>query len=174
MSGVGQEKPLEIKHDADLNAACNLALRAIAAPDAHDLLPRLRCRSENGILKFVGSIKNPKPSKRDERRFVDAAIFKLVNNSQSSKLAEQEESGKSINVFVDLGEVAAFERVEGTDWNIPLATGKGLWGTIKQQEFAYCLKINRARLQKWKREGKLDDISYDAREDSQGQNNPNL
>lgn len=149
--------PKEIHEDADLNAACNLALRAVAAPDAHEILTRMRCKKEKGVLKFAGSIKNPKPSKRDAARFETAMEFHLKDLAAEDPANdnENEENSHISNVFVDLGKVACFEGVQASGWDMPLATGKGLWGTIKQWEFTYCNKLNQARIEKWRKEGKL-------------------
>lgn len=144
------QRPEELTDDADLNAACNLALRAVAAPDMHDLLPRLRCQTENGVLTFVGSVKNPKPSKRDAARFQKPVTFEVVNTSQHpTEHDEDEEDLRRTNIFVDLGKVALFEKVKATNWDTPLATSKGLWGTIRRLEFRYCNRLNRRRLEKW-------------------------
>jgi len=146
------DHPSEVVSDADLNAACNLALRAVAAPDAHDLLPRLRCLKEKGQLKFIGNISGSKPSKRDAKRFNMPIVFSISGESLANFTNQDDEgesSGRVTNLFVDMGRIANFERVHAENWEMPLATGKGLWGTIKKTEFAYSLKINQRRLDKW-------------------------
>lgn len=146
------DHPPEVVSDADINAACNLALRAVAAPDAHDLLPRLRCIKEKGQLKFVGNASGSKPSKRDAKRFNTPIVFTISGVSLTISANQDEEgesSGRVTNLFVDTGIIANFERVHAENWKMPLATGKGLWGTIKKTEFAYSLKINQRRLDKW-------------------------
>lgn len=149
--GFHSDNPKELSDDADLNAACNLALRAVAAPYAHDLLPRLRCKKDKRGLKFIGSIKNPKPSKRDAKRFEKEIVFQLKNTtSEQADRSDNTEETSAANVFLDLGNVANFEKVESPEWpGVPLATSKGIWGTIKNGALAYCLKINRARFKKW-------------------------
>lgn len=144
--------PSERVSDADINAACNLALRAVAAPDSHDLLPRLRCVKEEGQLRFIGTIPNSKPSKRDAKKFSERIDFSISGESlseASTQEDEEESAGRVTNVFVDVGNIANFEKVRAENWSMPLATGKGLWGTIKKMEFSYCLKLNQQRLKKW-------------------------
>ncbi|MGF1655736.1 MAG: type V CRISPR-associated protein Cas12b [Verrucomicrobiales bacterium] len=147
--------PKEISMHADLNAACNLALRAVAAPDMHHLLPRLRAAAEKGQLWFSGQ------SIRDKNRFTGKVRFALQEPTANDLIEEDEEgesSSKIINIFVDLSRVAKFERIAHIEGCPPLSTAKGLWGTIKQAKLDYCLRLNRERLKKWQQEGKLDDL----------------
>jgi hypothetical protein len=126
---------------ADINAAINLGLRAIAAPENAEIHVRLR-------------------SKRDgDRFFVRAENLREKARWKTDKHEIKSPEGESLagllsenypNFFADVGSVANFDRAEISGKG-GFASGRGLWGTIKQQDWPRVEKINRARIEKWER-----------------------
>ncbi len=124
---------------ADLNAAANLALRAVAHPDCADIHHRLRTtRKKESVLA------------RETRRFGKEEM-KIILRAGDSLPKE-----KNTNFFWDAKCVAQFGRArlesEG-ETEHPYASGPGLWKAVNERstQWSRCAEINRARLQKWVR-----------------------
>jgi IS605 OrfB family transposase len=127
---------------ADINAAVNLGLRAVAAPDVLQIHHKIRTESDgDGVLRPLTR------SKREIARwgkqpgsFIFAGEVKLDRNS---------------NCFPLAGFLADFENctLNGRQF----ATGKGLWGTIKQRQWERVRQLNEQRMRKngW---AEVDDI----------------
>jgi hypothetical protein len=131
-------KPMQ----ADINAAINLGLRAIAAPDSDDIHLRLRAardgetfvvRAENAREKARWRMKSPEIVVSDE-----ANRKKLLSDAR-------------LNFFFDHGSIADFDRAAIAGVDTRIASSRGLWGTINQRDWLRVEEINRARMQKWKR-----------------------
>lgn len=128
-----------IPQQADINAAINLGLRAVAAPENHEI--HLRLRSERKGEAFHIRAENLREKARWQ------------NGSPRIEFADEENRKKNLtearpNFFADLGNVADFDRVKISGLSCPVATGRGLWGTIKRQDWQRVKEINRARLRK--------------------------
>jgi hypothetical protein len=142
---------------SDINAAINLGLRALAAPDATDIHLRIRAareseafavRAENLREKARWGAKPPK-------------IQVLTERDRESLLAEAR-----LNFFTDLGGVAEYDHAT-IDGQVGYASGRGIWGTIKSdwwkdgqhqtaKDWQRIEEINRARLRNW--ESAADDV----------------
>lgn len=122
--------------NADTNAAINIGLRALGAPERLDIHHRFASEiSEDGGLTLL--------SKRLQRVFPRPDVIE----GQSSDAHR----GR-VTLFVDSEKTADF------DWytvflsdgcpRTKLATGKGLWGGVKRRSWAICREINDRRLEK--------------------------
>jgi hypothetical protein len=127
---------------ADLNAACNLALRAVSNPSAAHIHHRLRTerkKSAGGIDTF---------SAREIRRFGKEKVALVLRDGDS--LPKE----RNPNLFYDAHQVAAFGRaaLEGDSvLGFPYASGPGLWKQVNDRmaQWRRCASINAARLASW-------------------------
>ncbi len=124
---------------ADINAAINLGLRAIAAPEADHI--HIRFRAARDGETFVVRAENA----REKARWKEGApeIFIAEDAEREKLLAEAR-----VNFFADIGSVAAFDKATLQGSNFAVASGRGLWGTIRQCDWQRCEEINRARVEK--------------------------
>jgi hypothetical protein len=126
---------------ADINAAVNLGLRAIAAPDAGDIHPRIRAEVEGEGLRVRAG------SKRERARWgVHPPAITLEKPGETSALLKQ---GSWPNFFADVGRLAVFDRACVEGMGLPAASGRGLWGSLRQMEWGICMEINRRRMEGW-------------------------
>lgn len=125
---------------ADINAAINLGLRAIAAPDNHAI--HLRIRSERKGEKFLVRAENQREKARWGATPHEIAI--PDGDSRAALLIEAHP-----NFFADIGRIANFDRAE-VDGEQGFASGRGLWGTIKnnQTDWLRVNTLNNNRLEK--------------------------
>ncbi len=120
---------------ADVNAAINIGLRAIASPTADRIHLRVRLTSKDGAwLACAGA----RPSIQDRARWSKAAVL-----AEGAALG----SGSHINAFWDWGGVSSFESIAVGE--LRLASGKGLWSTVKQSCWRRVEEINKSRLRAW-------------------------
>ena len=156
MEGVWGFKPVgdcrPVVAQADINAAINLGLRAIAAPDTSDI--HLRIRAKRDGETFVVRADN----KREKARWGDKPVkIDILKESDRKKLL----TDAHLNFFADVGDVAEYDRAEIVGGK-RFASGRGIWGTIKGskwqegRDWKRVQEINRARIQK--RERGSDDI----------------
>jgi hypothetical protein len=111
---------------ANINAAINLGLRAIAAPDTHDIHVRIRSQTADDTFQVRAE------SKREKARWGNKPpAIKMLNETQQAALAH---AGGNPNFFVDLGKLANFDRASIVDLSIPLASGRGLWKSVRDRE----------------------------------------
>jgi hypothetical protein len=131
---------------ADINAAINLGLRAIAAPENSEIHVRLRSKRDGD--KFFVRAENLREKARWKK---DKPEIKPPRGESLAGLLTENYP----NFFVDFGAVAHFDRAEisGTRG---FSSGRGLWGTINQCDWQRVDEINRARIQK--REDEEDKI----------------
>jgi hypothetical protein len=121
---------------ADINAAINIGLRAIAAPDNHEIHLRIRCdRTETG---FVVKAEN----KREVARWQnDHACVELFDSKTHESLAAE----KHPLFFADLGDVADFDC--GSIKGLRVASSRGLRGSVRQKEWLRAGTLNNDRLE---------------------------
>jgi hypothetical protein len=162
---------------ADINAAINLAFRAIADPRLWTIHPRLRSQREGGNksakAKKVKAKQDAATSTteawlltREKRKYGEAGKPLVIHRSADAKL----EDTRQPNFFADLvGLKAIAERLtqqsprdfiwlkkEWTSAEIqdestpPLVHSKSFWGTVKAKQWERIQAINKARLDTWK------------------------
>ena len=128
---------------ADLNAAINIALRGIAAPDCHAIHQRLKTeRTKNGLQLR-------RKTKREKARWPDSAPALTIQSGGA-------ETDRTPNLFIDVGQLADFDKAQLAGIALPFATGRGLWTAVKRRAWSRCDQLNRARIAKWQSAG--DDI----------------
>jgi hypothetical protein len=128
--------------NADINAAINLGLRAIASPDCADIQHRLRTKrksEKNEPDKFLTS---------EKRRFGEQPC--LIEVRPGDTLPKD----KNPNLFYDPHGLAEFDRAKLSSQNgnqYDYASGRGLWKKVNDWDVqrARCMEINRARLKAW-------------------------
>ncbi len=123
---------------ADINAAVNLALRAIASPDCHDIHPRIRTQAEGGTVRArLGSNRERARWGGRSGRGPEVGLC----DDPSAALAKQ----RYPNFFVDRGRVAEFDRgsIDGVEDRVAGYPGfkKNRWKVID--------RLNGAKLEKW-------------------------
>ncbi len=132
-------KPLQ----ADINAAINIALRAIASPDVDDI--HLRIRAARSGDKFVVRAENT----RERARWGSAEAEIGLPTGAGAKEIEERRSlltEARVNFFFDPASVAAFDHGKVRDAKLAVTSGRGLWGTLRREEWAIVGKINNDRL----------------------------
>ncbi|AHF94010.1 hypothetical protein OPIT5_03625 [Opitutaceae bacterium TAV5] len=131
---LGDATPMQ----ADLNAAINIALRGIAAPDRHDIHHRLRAENKKRILSLrLGT-------QREKARWpggAPAVTLSTPNNGASPEDSDALPERVS-NLFVDIAGVANFERVTIEGVSQKFATGRGLWASVKQRAWNRVARLN--------------------------------
>jgi hypothetical protein len=126
---------------ADINAAINLGLRAIAAPDAHRIHVRIRSEMTDGRFQVRAQ------SKREKARWGSKPPgIKMADESRQAELVRE---GRNPDFFVDLGKLATFDKAFIDGLALPLASGRGLWKSVRDREWSRCREINRERLRQW-------------------------
>ena len=170
---------------ADINAAINLALRAIADPRLWTIHPRLRTQREGG--NKPGKAKNQKTQQtasgtptevklltREKRKFGELGKPLVIKRASSAK----PDDTRQPNFFADLAglnELAeqlakknpreyswltkewTSAEISGGNTTPPLVHGKSFWGTVKAKQWDRIRAINSARLAAWRSKG--DDVS---------------
>jgi hypothetical protein len=126
---------------ADINAAINLGLRTIAAPENYEIHVRLRSKREGD--KFFVRVENLREKARWKTNKFE--IKPPEGESLTSLLTENYP-----NFFTDVGSVANYDRAE-ISGKRGFASGRGLWGTINQNDWSRIEELNRARIGKWER-----------------------
>jgi len=125
---------------ADLNAAANIALRASAAPDRHDIHHRIRTeRKGRG-----GRLQLRRDSLREKARWAGSAPALELPGTDT-------EEDRQPNLFADVrgvGFAAGRARIEGVAQTF--STGKALWGAVKQRAWDRVATLNEARIRDWR------------------------
>jgi hypothetical protein len=131
---------------ADLNAAANLAFRAVAAPDALHLLHKVRA------VKDAESFAPKRANSREKAAF-SADIRIDLAGEPSAKLGQS----RSPNFFHDSAQIAAFDRgTLHTGAGVhSLASGVGLWRGVNERFLPRIVALNDERLRKWGLEDNL-------------------
>lgn len=127
----GTLKPLP-SHQADLNAAANLALSAVAAPTAFNVFRKIRLEKKGKKIVLVRS------NKRENAAFSKAHI---VSGEALTQKAHQ-------NAFFDLGQVASSGQLDYEGRTQPLVTSLALFKTVKDWRWEMCRILNNQILAK--------------------------
>jgi hypothetical protein len=121
---------------ADINAAINIGLRAIGDPLEWSIHQRLRTRRDKKGL-FC----------REKRRF-GADVGPAVEWSDQG---DDKDSSENPNFFADFARCANWGKArlagQSAPGEVPLASGKALWGAVKSSQWERCLSLNHKRLQ---------------------------
>jgi hypothetical protein len=138
-----RDKSSVLPMQADLNAAANLAFRAVAHPNAAHIHHRLRTERKKGAKNQPDTF-----FAREARRFGKEKVAVLLREGDS--LPKE----RNTNLFYDEHEVAKFgrARLETDDTKShPYASGPGLWKAVNDRvvQWKRCAAINRARLKSW-------------------------
>lgn len=124
---------------ADINAAINLGLRAIAAPNMDDI--HLRLRAERKDDTFVVRVENA----REKARWKDGAPeIHVTSEADRKKLL----TDARLNFFFDFGHVANYDHATIDGIAHPVASGRGIWGSVNQNDWKLCKEINNTRIHK--------------------------
>ena len=139
---------------ADINAAINLGLRAVADPRLWDIHPRLR-------TKRVGPTHEEQTvalETREKRKYAPnrPAILSFDTLSKNSAAKER----RNPNYFFDVAHIAQWDKAKVCDpvtkTPVSLSSSKALWGTVIKMQWKRCDEINLERLRAW--EDKTDNI----------------
>lgn len=121
-------KPMQ----ADLNAAINIALRAIAPPEAVRHLHRVRAVMKDGQL--LPKMENL----REQAAHPGGNPEAFAPPSQGFSKVERH----GVNLFPDSGRIAAFDQTTHPAFpETPLATGKALWKGVKDKSAERCRQL---------------------------------
>lgn len=131
---LGDGPPMQ----ADLNAAANIALRAIAAPDRHDIHQRIRTER-----KGRARLQLRRDSLREKARWSGSAPILELSESDTA-------DDRQPNLFTDVASVS-FVNQRARIENVPysFATGKALWTAVKLQAWKRASQLNERRLRMW-------------------------
>jgi hypothetical protein len=123
---------------ADVNAAINIGLRAIAAPDNHEIHLRIRStRDGNGFVVRAENV-------REKARW-GSAKYPIAMDEIASLAALAAEQHALF--FADAGNVADFDRATISDVPYRIASSRGIRGTIRQKEWLRVGTLNNDRLE---------------------------
>jgi IS605 OrfB family transposase len=147
--GTGAAPPMQ----ADLNAAINLGLRAIAAPDTHRILVKIRTEAgDQGA--FIPRLGNKRERASFAAQGKPAPIRFIEGDAENAGSLTH----RATNFFVDLGELATFDRAEHPSFpGARLASGRGLWKSVKNAQWQRCAEINRRRIENWNKKAEEED-----------------
>lgn len=126
---------------ADINAAINLALRAIASPDCLDIHPRIRTQVADRTIRLRLETKQEKSR---WRRHSDTAREVHLDQDSSNVWSK-----RYPDFFVDRGKVATFDQARIDEVDDPVASSHGLFGSVKDRQWEIVKHLNHARLKKW-------------------------
>lgn len=135
---------------ADINAAINLGLRAIAAPEAFHIHRRIRTikKSDSNITQWLPrATKAQQANKREQTAFRKKPIIDLWD-TPSVKL----NAASKPNFFYDPEGLGGFDKGSiPFDKNdaLKVCSGIALWKFLKDNELSRCIEINNMRLKKW-------------------------
>lgn len=122
--------------NADINASANIVWRGVAAPEALDLLHRVRLEKKKGILRPKLSNKREQAL---ERRFQFTENRELEADSVGSAFCLTH-AWPGLLPFASYG--------EATGKKYALANSKELWGSLKQLRWTFCNLYNYRLLSK--------------------------
>ncbi len=151
-SAVQNEASSVSPMQADLNAAANLAFRAIAHASRADIHHRVRTSR-----KPATKTKPETFTTREARRFGKEGVG--IELKPGHSLPKERNS----NLFFDPEHAAPFGRARlqsDSPNDYPYASGPGLWGTVNNRDFQWqrCDELNKARIAKWDRNFPEDDV----------------
>lgn len=142
---VSEVKNAEIQPaiaQADINAAINLGLRAIADPRLWNIHPRLRTKLAKG--QAGGLLTNEKRKYGEKSKKV----------SYLPGFEPSRRDSRSPNFFFDVSGCVEWGKAEISDAEetVRVVSGKALWDTVNKQAWKRVDVINDARLESWKDE----------------------
>ncbi len=118
---------------ADINAAINVGLRAIASPLVGEIHHRIRSetiKEKSGSKKIIvgkGSI--------EKRRFKKGTKIIMEEEKDIEKI------NKNSNFFIDKAKVANYEKAEIE--GVKYASGKAVWTEVKNKQWKCCEELNK-------------------------------
>jgi hypothetical protein len=124
---------------ADINAAINLGLRAIAAPDCHAIHVRIRTERKDATLRVRTG------SNREKARW--EGKNPEIQMNKAADLASLT-GDRQPNFFPDPSAIARYDRAKIENVELPFASGRGLWGTINQLQWTRVNQLNNDRTEK--------------------------
>jgi IS605 OrfB family transposase len=136
---------------ADLNAATNLGLRAIAVPECMDIHRRVRAKKEKD------SYRPRLDNAREKAAFSAHGVITLCG-----ELSKKFGGSTSPNFFHEPDALlqadgsTMFDRAEYKGQ--PLVSGVALWSLVNNTIYMRCAELNRKRLARWAEEDPTDDI----------------
>jgi IS605 OrfB family transposase len=119
---------------ADLNAASNLGLRAIASPQALDIHNKIRTEKKNNAFSAI------KNNKREKAVFKNEASIVISPDEMSKDLGKSSHP----NFFYDAALIGDFDRATWLEQ--PLTSGVSLWSSVVGKVMESALRMNRNRL----------------------------
>jgi hypothetical protein len=126
---------------ADINAAINLGLRAIAAPDCHAIHVRIRTERKDKTLRVRTGSNREKV--RWEGKNPDVQMNKPADLASLT-------GDRQPNFFPDPSAIARYDRAKIANVELPFASGRGLWGTINELQWTRVNQLNNDRAEmKW-------------------------
>ena len=132
---------------SDINAAINIAFRAIAAPEALHLLHRVRAESRDGKTSTVAK------NARERAAYGNKGVPISIEGTLSAKLSA------SPNFFFDVNNIAKFDKgkVPLSETFVPVASGIGLWRAVNEMILPRIVHSNAERLRKLEASESLND-----------------
>lgn len=130
---------------ADINAAINIGLRAIASPEADDIHVRVRAQRDGAT--FVVRAENV----REAARWRDGIpTIDLPKDADAKAASDRKKllAESRVNFFFDFGSVADFDHAVIENVSPALASGRGLWGTVNREAWLRTGNLNNDRLEK--------------------------
>lgn len=151
---IGNRRPTMIQ--SDIGAAISHGFRALAAPDMSDIHVRIRTVREGDT--FIVRAENVREKARWGKK---PPKIHVINEKDCKKLLTETRP----NFFVDIGSVADYDgaRIDDRDG---FASGRGIWGTIKGndwhvgKDWQRCEEINAVRVERWKCAEIEEDIPF--------------
>jgi len=133
---------------ADINAAINIALRALAAPDCLHARPRWRVEFATDESHRV-TLQPITP--KEQRNKLETLLWSQAQLAWTDDLSSLASDGrKRTLLFHDPAKLSTFDR--GTlafdNTEHPVATSRGLFTAVKQQSWRRAFELNRKRLTK--------------------------
>lgn len=124
---------------ADTNAASNLGLRALAAPNCFEVLQRVRATREKGVFRPRRDNVREKAvySTSDAIELVDEASRKLAGSANPNFFYLPKNRGRAIKF--DLGALKGH----------PVVSGVALWSHANESVYDRCVQLNLERLERW-------------------------
>lgn len=119
--------------NADINAAINIAWRALAAPEALHLLHRVRLCNEKGNIK-------PKYSNQREKALKKSWVFTPISTSANNR-SHDFSTAFQIDQTLPIKSLAHYSSQE-SKLNYSLVSGKDLWSYMKKQRWNLCHQFN--------------------------------
>jgi hypothetical protein len=134
---------------ADANAAINIGLRGVAAPESIDILHKIRTQTHGDIV-YAGKHKHPAKNAREKAAFPDASAIQLTK-----PLSKSSKSKGSPNFFYlprHLRHLFPFDQasIEIAGKSQTLISGVALHTLTDAAVLTRIISINSQRLEKWR------------------------